>query len=101
MDGSKKTGCVTRLIQNHYSTKPLVKSEQQVSREKYLIPSVILFHRWFLMPAAVLIQFCCGSLYAWSVFNKRIDALLETSENQMAPVTFYIAIGSDLINNLV
>ncbi len=43
------------------------------------------------MPAAIIIQFCCGSLYAWSVFNKPIDSLLETSN--LAPITFYIAVG--------
>lgn len=50
-----------------------------------------MFNRWYLMPAAIIIQFCCGSLYSWSVFNKPIDAHLET--NNLAPITFYIAVG--------
>ena len=44
-----------------------------------------------VVPAAVLIQFCVGSLYAWSIFNKPIDELLNTQN--MAPITFYIACG--------
>jgi MFS family permease len=45
------------------------------------------------MPAAILIQFCCGSLYAWSVFNKPIDKLIYGEVRNMSPITFYIAVG--------
>jgi len=49
------------------------------------------------MPAAVIPQFCTGSLYAWSVFNKPIDAQIFGEElgkkSNMAPITFTIAIG--------
>jgi len=45
------------------------------------------------MPAAIVIQFCCGSIYAWSVFNKPIDTLIYGEVVNMAPITFIIAIG--------
>lgn len=46
------------------------------------------------MPAAVLVQFCCGSVYAWSVFNAPIDKAITGDEKaSQAPVTFYINIG--------
>lgn len=46
------------------------------------------------MPAAFIVQFCCGSVYAWSVFNSPIDeAIAGSAESSQAPVTFYIAIG--------
>lgn len=46
------------------------------------------------MPAAIIVQFCCGSLYAWSVFNAPIDeAISGNSKVSQAPVTFYIAVG--------
>lgn len=52
------------------------------------------FNPWILMPAAVLVQFCCGSLYAWSVFNAPIDEMITGSaKSSKAPVTFYIAVG--------
>lgn len=45
------------------------------------------------MPAAFIVQFCCGSLYSWSVFNKPVDNLIYGSVVNMAPITFYIAVG--------
>lgn len=46
------------------------------------------------MPAAVVIQFCCGSVYAWSVFNEPIDMYISGDVKvSQAPVTFYIAFG--------
>jgi len=46
------------------------------------------------MPAAFIVQFCCGSLYSWSVFNKPIDELIYGENRNMAPITFYIAVGA-------
>lgn len=52
------------------------------------------FNPWILMPAAVIVQFCCGSLYAWSVFNAPIDEYISGSaKSSQAPITFYIAVG--------
>ncbi|CAL8074950.1 unnamed protein product [Orchesella dallaii] len=89
---SKRGGFLFRAIQRHYSTKARLKSPEQISRERDLIPKVLPYNRYQALPSAVLIQFCCGSLYAWSVFNKPIDTLLST--NNMAPITFYIAVGN-------
>lgn len=52
------------------------------------------FNPWILMPAAVIVQFCCGSVYAWSVFNAPIDeAITGDAKSSQAPITFYIAVG--------
>lgn len=32
------------------------RSAQQLESEKWLVPTLVPFNRWFLMPAAVLIQ---------------------------------------------
>ncbi|ODM97666.1 putative MFS-type transporter YhjX [Orchesella cincta] len=88
---SKRVGCLSRVIQTHYNTTARLKSPEQIAREAYLIPRILPFNRWFSMPAAIIIQFCCGSLYSWSIFNKPIDALMSTQN--MAPITFYIAVG--------
>lgn len=89
----KKRNLITRAIIWHYSnTKCLIKPAQY-EKEKYLI-SKIRFNPWLLMPAAIVVQFCCGSLYAWSVFNAPIDeAISGNSKVSQAPVTFYIAVG--------
>ncbi|KNC98746.1 uncharacterized protein SPPG_05726 [Spizellomyces punctatus DAOM BR117] len=61
------------LIVWHYSSTHYERSEKQLEREKWLIPGLVRFNRYFLMPAAVLIQVCCGSLYAWSGYNLPIE----------------------------
>src|SRR5580693_10042942 len=33
------------------------------------------FNRWLIPVAAVLVQICIGSVYAWSTFNRPINAL--------------------------
>jgi MFS family permease len=51
------------------------------------------FNRWVLMPAAVIIQMCVGTFYAWSGYNAPIDLYI-TGNNAagLAPNTFYIAV---------
>ncbi|KAG5461545.1 MAG: hypothetical protein BJ554DRAFT_6240, partial [Olpidium bornovanus] len=71
------------------------------------------FKRWFLIPAALIIQFACGSLYAWSVYNTYLDSIMygnpKAGEHQLlgqrwrhladasypciSPNIFYVAVG--------
>lgn len=77
----------------HFGNTTCTITESQFEKEKHLIGNV-KFNPWILMPAAFIVQFCCGSVYAWSVFNRPIDeAITGNSESSQAPVTFYIAIG--------
>jgi lipopolysaccharide export LptBFGC system permease protein LptF len=51
------------------------------------------------MPAAVLIQVCCGSLYAWPGFNLPIEHYINSdatavSDRGQASITFYLAVAS-------
>lgn len=48
--------------------------------------------RWTIPPAAVAIHLCVGSVYAWSVFNKPIEALHPAWPKGAAAYTFSIAI---------
>lgn len=48
--------------------------------------------RWTIPPAAVAIHLCAGSVYAWSVFNKPIEALHPHWTPGAAAYTFSIAI---------
>ncbi|KAJ3147085.1 hypothetical protein HDU89_005893 [Geranomyces variabilis] len=56
----------------HYSSTHYERTPAQIKSEARLAPGVP-FNRYFLMPAAVLIQVCCGSLYAWSGYNLPIE----------------------------
>lgn len=47
---------IREIIFNHYVDTHYHRSEKQLEREKWLIPKVIPFNRYMLMPAAVLIQ---------------------------------------------
>jgi MFS family permease len=48
--------------------------------------------RWTIPPAAVAIHLCVGSVYAWSVFNKPVEALHAHWPRGAAAYTFSIAI---------
>ena len=48
--------------------------------------------RWTIPPAAVAIHLCVGSVYAWSVFNKPVEALHPHWPRGAAAYTFSIAI---------
>ncbi|KAJ3159565.1 hypothetical protein HDU86_001574 [Geranomyces michiganensis] len=61
-----------QAIKWHYSSTHYDRSPAQIKNEERLAPG-IPFNRYFLMPAAVLIQVCCGSLYAWSGYNLPIE----------------------------
>ncbi len=60
-------------------------------KESEIFPGV-KFQRWFCMPAGVALQFCVGSVYAWSVFNKPMDELIDGHVSNRTPLTFTIAI---------
>ena len=38
--------------------------------------AVAVFNRWFIPVGAVAVHICIGSVYAWSTFNRPIQALL-------------------------
>ncbi|KAJ6636571.1 Cyclic nucleotide-gated cation channel alpha-3 [Pseudolycoriella hygida] len=88
-----KRNPVVRAVAWHFGNTKCSIDQQQYEKEKYLFGKV-KFNPWILMPAAVIVQFCCGSVYAWSVFNEPIDeAITGNSKASQAPLTFYINIG--------
>jgi len=51
------------------------------------------FSRWMLLPAALIMQMCVGTFYAWSGYNSAIDEYIYGNEVAgRAPTTFYIAV---------
>ncbi|KAL7750295.1 hypothetical protein RI367_004468 [Sorochytrium milnesiophthora] len=92
VDVYEGNNAISRGIHRHYTTGKHERSEQQLLAEQSLWVSSLPFSRWFLLPCAVIIQFCSGSLYAWSVYNVPIAKAIGCSENS-PQITFYIAIG--------
>ncbi|KAJ3196562.1 hypothetical protein HK101_008474 [Irineochytrium annulatum] len=84
-------------IIKHYSVTTHVRTEQQIENERWLIKGVVPFSRWLLFPAALLIQLCCGSLYAFSGYNTPIETAIygpnDLVDRAIAVNTFYIAVG--------
>ncbi|KAI9203695.1 major facilitator superfamily domain-containing protein [Polychytrium aggregatum] len=87
------------IIINHWRSTDYVRSEKQLQSEtKLFLAGPIPFNRYYLMPAAVLIQICCGSLYAWSGYNLPIEAYIyglttpAGVDRGIASITFYIAV---------
>ena len=99
------SSCLTKLadlISDHFSDTHFKRSEAQIIREKSLVHGLIPFTRYLLLPAAVLIQICCGSLYAWSGYNLPMEAYIlgpnGAIDRAQASITFYIAVGETIIN---
>src|SRR5829696_5419731 len=55
--------------------------------------------RWWVVVAAVLVQLALGAVYAWSVFNKPLQAQFEWSKSE-AVLPFEAAIGTIFIGSL-
>lgn len=74
--------------------EPPEKTPQQLSRESWLFPAIsVPFNRWLCMPAAFIIQFCCGSLFTYIVFDKPIDKFIYGPASAITSrLTFYIAV---------
>ncbi|KXS14103.1 MFS general substrate transporter [Gonapodya prolifera JEL478] len=95
---------------NHYNNTKVTRDPAAIERDQYLefpppinvfgkfvIPGGYLirikFNRWFLLPAAVIVMCCVGSIYAWSGYNAAVDtAISGNSAAGNAPNTFYIAV---------
>jgi hypothetical protein len=75
-------------IKWHYSDVTLRRTDKQIEREKKLL-GLIPFNRWMLVPAAVLVQLCIGSLYSWSIYNIPIETELGLASGTAAN-TFYV-----------
>ncbi|GAB9469968.1 Major facilitator superfamily, partial [Globisporangium polare] len=92
-------------VAQHWTVPPKHRSAEQDEAEDHLITFYlgknrywslpgIKFNRWYLFCAAFMIQFCIGSLYSWSVFNKPIDKLIyNDAKAEKAVNAFYTAVG--------
>ncbi|KAJ2159346.1 hypothetical protein GGF46_003093 [Coemansia sp. RSA 552] len=82
------------MLINYYSNTEYYRTPEQILQDERVFFGLVRCRAWMIIPAAVLSQFCLGSLYAWSIFNKPIDQFVfgDPKANQ-AQITFYIALG--------
>ncbi|ETI51324.1 hypothetical protein F441_05310 [Phytophthora nicotianae CJ01A1] len=92
-------------IAGHWTVPPKHRTPEQDAAEAWLITCylgknryfslpILPFSRWYLFFASFLVQFCIGSLYSWSVFNKPIDLhVYDDNTAGRAVNAFYIAVG--------
>ncbi|KAG7378003.1 hypothetical protein PHYBOEH_000524 [Phytophthora boehmeriae] len=100
--------CIQKVqakITDHWTIKRRLCSPEQYDAEEWLLTfylgndryysaHCLRFSRWYLFFASFLVQFCIGSLYSWSVFNKPIDLhVYNDSTAGLAVNAFYIAVG--------
>ncbi|CAI5709159.1 unnamed protein product [Peronospora effusa] len=93
------------MITGHWTVPPKHRTVEQDAAEEWLITCYLgnnryfslpflRFTRWYLFFASFLVQFCIGSLYSWSVFNKPIDLHVYGNEKAGRAVNaFYISVG--------
>ncbi|KAJ2710903.1 hypothetical protein H4R19_003513 [Coemansia spiralis] len=82
------------MLVAYYSNTEYYRTPQQIRRDEWIVHERIRCRAWMIIPLAVLSQFCLGSLYAWSMFNRPIDThLYGDPKANKAQITFYIALG--------
>ncbi|KAJ2303546.1 hypothetical protein IWW55_002872 [Coemansia sp. RSA 2706] len=82
------------LIMDYYSHTEYQPSREQIEKDKFVFFGLIRCQPWMAIPAGILIQFCYGSVYAWSIFNGPINELVTGDPARgSAEITFYIALG--------
>lgn len=97
---------IKNALIKHWTVVLPTKSEKEIEAEKsliclpilftdkYLTIKAIPFNRWYLFVASFLIQFCCGSLYSWSVWNIPLDTeIYNNAKAGKAVIAFYTAVG--------
>ncbi|PIA17484.1 MFS general substrate transporter, partial [Coemansia reversa NRRL 1564] len=81
-------------IKEYYSHTEYQPTREQIEKNRYVFFGLLRCRPWMAIPAGILIQFCYGSVYAWSIFNGPINRLMTSDPNKGgAEVTFYIALG--------
>ncbi|KAJ2784904.1 hypothetical protein H4R18_000829 [Coemansia javaensis] len=82
------------MVMSYYSNTEYVRTPEQIRRDEWILWGTVRCRAWMIIPLAVLSQFCLGSLYAWSIFNRPIDLYMygDATANK-AQITFYIALG--------
>ena len=53
--------------------------------DERMVPAPAQFNRWFIPVGAVAVHICIGSVYAWSTFNRPIQALFPTDPWWFSP----------------
>ncbi|KAJ2318643.1 hypothetical protein IWW52_002444 [Coemansia sp. RSA 2704] len=82
------------MVMNYYSNTEYYRTPLQIRRDQWILRGLVRCRAWMIIPIAVISQFCLGSLYAWSIFNKPIDNhIYNNPEANRAQITFYIALG--------
>ncbi|KAJ1863537.1 hypothetical protein LPJ78_003988 [Coemansia sp. RSA 989] len=82
------------MLMNYYLNTEYYRTPLKVRQDQWIFFGLVRCRAWMIIPIAVVIQFCLGSLYAWSIFNKPIDRhIYNNPEANRAQITFYIALG--------
>ncbi|KAJ1965316.1 hypothetical protein GGI12_000841 [Dipsacomyces acuminosporus] len=89
---SSQTRTFWEMMINYYSHTEYIRTPKQIRRDETIFFGRVRCKAWMIIPVAVLSQFCLGSLYAWSIFNKPIDNYIYGYEANRAQLTFYVAL---------
>ncbi|KAI8596962.1 hypothetical protein EDD21DRAFT_437971 [Dissophora ornata] len=65
-------------IQNYYGETKYTVTPESIQRDRMIFDKP--FKRWYIAPAAMVFQAICGSVYAWSVFNRPVDIAIYGSD---------------------
>ncbi|KAJ2358622.1 hypothetical protein GGF43_000688 [Coemansia sp. RSA 2618] len=85
---------ILNTIMDYYSHTEYQPTPEQIEKDRFVFFGLIRCKPWMAIPAGILIQFCYGSVYAWSIFNGPINTAVAGDPTRgNAEITFYIALG--------
>ncbi|KAJ1864849.1 hypothetical protein LPJ73_000165 [Coemansia sp. RSA 2703] len=91
---NRATRSLVGMVLEYFSHTEYRPNTYQIEKDRFVFFGLIRCREWMVIPAGIIIQFCYGSVYAWSIFNAPINKSLEPDPNRSgAEITFYIALG--------
>lgn len=89
-----------QLFYGHYNNTKFVRTGKQLEDERWVFCGTVPFRRVMTLPAAVAIQLCSGSMYAWSGYNIPIETAIYGPnmvdgvlvDRNIASITYFIVV---------
>ncbi|KAI8870442.1 MFS general substrate transporter [Ramicandelaber brevisporus] len=84
-----------RTLLKHYGNTEYIRSPEDIKADERVFGGLLPFSHHAIIPAAILTQFCCGTLYSWSAVSKWITLNLWPSDKlgNTATNVFFVSVG--------
>ncbi|KAI8873066.1 MFS general substrate transporter [Ramicandelaber brevisporus] len=95
-DRKANANWLVRLLLKHYGNTEYIRSPEDIKADERVFGGLLPFSKHGIVPAAIITQFCCGTLYSWSSLSDKFQEYLWPLQpkGQNSINAFYLAVGS-------